>query len=183
MWPYLEKRVFADIIKLSILEGDYPGLFVTLWIVALQALLSMGLSRQESWSGLPFPPLGDLPNPGIKPVSLMSPALAGGFFTVAPPGKFSGLSMWAPNPLTGFLVRHTEKEKDTKEKVMWRWAEDGVMQPQGMLLATRSWKKQERFFPRASDGNPALFISCFWISGFQDHERINFCCFKPPGLR
>ena len=87
---------------------------MTLWIVALQALLSMGLSRQESWSGLPFPPLGDLPNPGIKPVSLMSPALAGGFFTVAPPGKFSGLSMWAPNPLTGFLTRgeDTDAEKE-----------------------------------------------------------------------
>ena len=41
----------------------------------------MGFSRQEYWSGLPFPPLGDLPNPGIKPASLLSPALAGIFFT------------------------------------------------------------------------------------------------------
>ena len=46
-----------------------------------QAPLSMSFSRQEYWSGLPFPPLGDLSNPGIKPTSLMSPALAGGFFT------------------------------------------------------------------------------------------------------
>ena len=51
------------------------------WIVARQAPLSMGFSRQENWSGLPCPPPGDLPDPGIKPVSLMSPALAGGFFT------------------------------------------------------------------------------------------------------
>ena len=58
-------------------------LFVTLWTVAHQVSLSMGLSRQEYWSGLPFPPLGDLPNPGIEPVSLMSPALAGGFFTIS----------------------------------------------------------------------------------------------------
>ena len=43
----------------------------------------MGFSRQEYWSGLPFPPPGDLPNPGIKPTS---PALAGGFFTAEPPG-------------------------------------------------------------------------------------------------
>jgi len=42
---------------------------VTLWTVALQAPLFMGFSRQEYWSGLTFPPPGDLPNPGIEPVS------------------------------------------------------------------------------------------------------------------
>ena len=45
--------------------------------------LSMGFSRQENWSGLPSPPSGDLPNPGITPTSFMSPALAGGFFTTS----------------------------------------------------------------------------------------------------
>ena len=44
-------------------------LFVTPWTVALQAPLSMGRSRQEHWSGLPFPSLGDLPDPGIEPES------------------------------------------------------------------------------------------------------------------
>ena len=53
------------------------------WAVALQASLSMEFSRQEHWNGLPVPPPGDLPNPGIKPVSLASPALAGGFFTTS----------------------------------------------------------------------------------------------------
>ena len=48
------------------------------WTVALQAPLSMGFSRQEYWSGLPFPTPGNLPNPGIKPAS---PVLAGGVFT------------------------------------------------------------------------------------------------------
>ena len=43
----------------------------------------MGFSRQEYWSGLPCPPPGDLPNPGIEPVSLTSPALAGRFFTTS----------------------------------------------------------------------------------------------------
>ena len=52
--------------------------------VAHQAPLSMGFPEQEYWSGLPLPPPGDLPDPGIKPVS---PALAGGFFITAPPGK------------------------------------------------------------------------------------------------
>ena len=62
-------------------------LLVTPWTVACQALLSMGFSRQECWSGLPFPPSGYLPNPGIKPTSLGSPALASDFFTTASPGK------------------------------------------------------------------------------------------------
>ena len=55
--------------------------------VACQAPLSMGFPRQEYCSGLPFPTLGDLPDPEIEPVSLASPALAGGFFTTALPGK------------------------------------------------------------------------------------------------
>ena len=49
--------------------------------IACQALLSMECSRQEYWSGLPYPTPGNLPNPGIKPKSLVSPALADGFFT------------------------------------------------------------------------------------------------------
>ena len=60
--------------------------FVTPWTVARQALWCMGFSRQEYWNGLPCPPLGNLPDPGIKPVSLMSPALADRFFTTEPPG-------------------------------------------------------------------------------------------------
>ena len=56
-------------------------LLVTLWTVARQAPLSMGFSRQESCSGLLCLPPGDLPDPGIKPASLMSPELTGGFFT------------------------------------------------------------------------------------------------------
>ena len=46
-----------------------------------------GISQEEYWSGLPFPPPGDLPNPGVEPISLASPALAGRFFTTVPPGK------------------------------------------------------------------------------------------------
>ena len=56
-------------------------LCVTLWTVAYKAPLSIGFSRQEYWNGLPCPSPRDLPDPGIKPMSLMSPALAGGFFT------------------------------------------------------------------------------------------------------
>ena len=53
----------------------------TLWTVACRAPLSTGLSRQDYWIGLPFPFPGDLPNPGIEPISLMFPALTGRFFT------------------------------------------------------------------------------------------------------
>ena len=51
-----------------------------------QAPLSMEFFRQEYWSGLPFPPPGDLPDPGIEPVSPSASELAGGFFTTEPPG-------------------------------------------------------------------------------------------------
>ena len=53
----------------------------TQWNITYEAPLSMGFSKQEYWSGFPYLPLGDLPNPGIKPTFLMSPALAGRFFT------------------------------------------------------------------------------------------------------
>ena len=59
-------------------------LFATPWTVAHQAPLSMGFSRQEYWSGLPFPSLGDLPDPGIEP---RSPALQADSLTSEPPGK------------------------------------------------------------------------------------------------
>ena len=59
-------------------------LFVTPWTVACQAPLSMGFSRQEYWSGLPFPSPGDLPNPGIEPGS---PALQAGALSSEPPGN------------------------------------------------------------------------------------------------
>ena len=57
--------------------------FEALWCVGHWASLSMGFSRQEYWSGLPCPPPGDLSIPGIKLVSLMSPALTGRFFTTS----------------------------------------------------------------------------------------------------
>ena len=59
-------------------------LFVTPWTIALQVSLSMGFFRQKYWSGLPFPPPGDLLHPGIE---LTSPALVGGFFTTESQGK------------------------------------------------------------------------------------------------
>ena len=62
---------------------SHVQLFATLWTVACQAPLSVGFSRQEHWSGLPCPPPGDLPMPGMEPASLVSPAWAGGSFTTS----------------------------------------------------------------------------------------------------
>ena len=56
-------------------------LFAIPWTLACQVPLSMKFSRQEDWSGLPCPPPGHLPDPGIEPTSITSPAVAGGFFT------------------------------------------------------------------------------------------------------
>ena len=60
-----------------------------------QAPLSMGFSRQEQWSGLPCPPPGNILNPGIEPVSLISHALAGGFFTTS--ATWEALKLWKFN--------------------------------------------------------------------------------------
>ena len=73
--------------KFCVLSLWVIQLFATPWIVARQTPLSIEFSRQEYWNGLPFLNPGDLPHPGIKPESPMSPALAGGFFTTEPPGK------------------------------------------------------------------------------------------------
>ena len=62
-------------------------LFVILWTIAHQAPLSMGFSRQEYQSGLPCPPPGDRPNPGIKPVSPVAPASSRGFNALTTPLK------------------------------------------------------------------------------------------------
>ena len=61
-------------------------LVATPWTIAFQVPLFMEFSRQEFWSGLPFPSPGDLPDSGIEPMSSASLALAGGFFTTEPPG-------------------------------------------------------------------------------------------------
>ena len=58
-----------------------------LWTVAHQIPLSMGYSRQEYWSGLPCPPPGDIPNPGMEPISLVFDALQAGSLPTEPRGK------------------------------------------------------------------------------------------------
>ena len=73
--------------KVKVKSLSHVQLFATPWTVAHQAPLSMGFSRQEYWSGLPFPSPGDLPNPGIKP---RSPALQADALSSEPPGTTLG---------------------------------------------------------------------------------------------
>ena len=70
--------------KVKVKSLSRVRLFVTPWTVAYQAPPSMGFSRQDYWSGLPFPSPGDLPNPGIEP---WSPTLEADALTSEPPGK------------------------------------------------------------------------------------------------
>ena len=66
---------------------SHVGLFATPWTVVRRAPLNMGFSSQECWSGLPFPPPADLPNPGVGPMSPASAAMADRFFATESPGK------------------------------------------------------------------------------------------------
>ena len=70
-------------------RGSWGAMAYTAGVCAVSGSsgLSMGFSRQEHWSGLPWPPPGDLPHPGIEPASPVSPASAGGFSTADPPGQ------------------------------------------------------------------------------------------------
>ena len=102
--------------------------FMTLWTITHQTLLSTRFSRQEYWSGLPFPPSGYLPNPGVEHMSLVSPLLAGGFvflsfffLPLALPGKphmslyfqYKSqfiLSIFVPVKVTGINKTHSLPE-------------------------------------------------------------------------
>ena len=86
MCVYIHTYTYACMLNLF----SHVRLFVSLWIVACQdcqARLSVGFSRQEYLSGLPSPPLGDLPNPGIKPASLAAPALQADSLPLSHEGK------------------------------------------------------------------------------------------------
>ena len=84
-WTETVTHLKCDCVCVCMLS--HVWLFTTPWTVACQAPLSMEFSRQEYWSGLPFPSPGDLPDPEIEPASLVSLALAGRFFTTVPPEK------------------------------------------------------------------------------------------------
>ena len=102
-------------------------LFMTLWTIAHQALLSVGFSRQEHWSGLPCPSLGDPPDSGIKPMFLMSPALA----------PVHGVAKsWAR--LSNFTFTHWRRKWQPTPVFL-----PGESQGRGSLVGCRLWGRTE----------------------------------------
>ena len=99
--------------------------FVTPWTVAQQAPLSMVFSRQEHWSGLPWPPPGELPDPGIEP---MSPALPGRFFTTS-----TTWEAW----LTLLLIRNSGNRAQQSVLTRWFWC---------MLRFENHWCRGKPFY-------------------------------------
>ena len=85
---------------------SHVQLFAILWTIARQAPLSMGFSRQEYWTGLPCRPPGDLPDPGIKLISLRSPALSGGFFTTSAIWEAHSIPV-SGNPMEASTATHS----------------------------------------------------------------------------
>ena len=99
-------------------------LSVTLWTEALQASLSMGFSRQEYWGGLLFTSPEDFPNPGIEPTSLMSPALAEGFFTTVPPRKpqvWLFRFVFKKKKKKIYIYRERERDRMLWQENFWIW--------------------------------------------------------------
>jgi len=93
---------------------NHIQVFTTPWTIAHQAPLPVGFSRQECWkywSGLSFPPPpGDLPYPGIEPMTPACSALAGGFFTTEPPGKSCIPAQNATNHFFNFIYTLLTKD-------------------------------------------------------------------------
>ena len=131
-------------------------LFSPVWTVASQAPLSMGFSRQEYWSGLPFPPPGDLPDSGIEPESLMSPALAGRFFTTD--------ATWEPNFLYAryHMCTHTHTHNPQSRipqhvRTVGRPAGHSPRPPPGRVAALTS-DSRTVLFALLPLGNPVLTV-------------------------
>ena len=133
--------------------GHVP-LFATPWTIVCQAPLSVEFSRQEYWSGLLFPTPGDLPDPGIEPMSPVSPALAGDFFTHWVTGEtlvlvnyrnlfqFYGLPRWCRGKELTCQCRRCERCRFNPwvEKIPWR----------------RKWQPPPVFLPGKSQGQRSL---------------------------
>ena len=107
-------------------------LFAIPWTIARKTPLSMGFSKQDYWSGLPYPPPGDLLNPGMEPRSPGSSELAGRFLTPEPPGKPSGickfhikglaqLPSWRPHPRLSSHALPTDRRCSAHSLTPLRW--------------------------------------------------------------
>ena len=120
-------------------------LFATLWTVAYQAVWSMGFSRQEYWSGLPFPSPGDLPNPGIEPGS---PALQTDTLPSEPPGLLT--------TTTAAKIIKTDYTKYWQESVCLQCRRPGFNFRVGKIPWRRKWQSTPALLPGKSHGQRSL---------------------------
>ena len=141
--------------------------FVTPWTVVHQAPLSMGFSRQDYWSGLPFPPPGDLSDPGIEPESPASPGLAGGFFTTEPAGK--PLKRLLPDSSPGgALVKNLPASAGDPRGKFDPWV--------GKMPWRRAWQPTPVFLPGELHGQRSLAGCTPWDWKALDRIADLQCC-------
>ena len=162
--------------------------------LARQAPLSMGFSRQEYWRGLPCLPPGDIANPGIKPRSLMSPALVGSFFTTSatwdpPPPQWrtqtlrSGLHM---SLQCAFLIRRFNMAISTlssllranlSSKVMGQLIPESLLGPSMMAgsgsIRHEQWARQTRSWLSEAE-KISLIVHTQWRSGEVSRQSKGF---------
>ena len=126
---------------------SHVWLCANLWTVACQAPLSMGVSRQEYWSGLPFPPPEDLPDSTIEPASLTFPALAGKFFPTSITSKSVVLKFQVHQNFLESLLKHkllgpTSRVFDALYSCrVWEFA--SLTNCQGIMMLVK-WKSLSR---------------------------------------
>ena len=137
-------------------------LFMTLWTVAHQAPLFMGFSRQEYWSGLPFPSPGDLPDPGIEPGS---PALEADALTSEPPGK--------PMALIPGLGRSPGRGNDNP--FQWDYLENPMNRGAWQATVHRVMKSQTRLKWLGMHTHKVTLSTGNWLSlsKFSEHTGSN----------
>ena len=166
-------------------------LFVTLWAIAHQAPLFMGFSRQEYWSGLPFPSSGDFPNPRIEPTSVTSPALAGGFFITSTTWEAFYTHIWGSrfyscldNPhgqrsLVGYSPRGL-KESDTVEQLSTAQHTAFILKKEGKK-PNRSGSSKSKLPHRDMHSSGDLLHFFRLLPGLTGHLSLCSCvpCFYP----
>ena len=139
-------------------------LFAALRTVACQAPLSKGFSRQEYWSGLSFPLPEDLPDPGIKPMSLMSPALAGASLPLVPPGK--------PVIHYGYQICWVRRGARNSWEIRGNWAVAGQLAISLMSKGQRMNLREQFFSQRLEKTNRGIgWRRKETLVGDKDHWR------------
>ena len=141
-------------------------LFATPWTAARQAPLSMGFSRQECWNRLPCPPPEDLPDPGIKPVFLMSPELAGRFFTTSATWEAHHTfycCLIEPTPAITSLFRN----QLGNTRIFWLWWQvTSCLSPRGHQVQIASWWSESH--------HRSVFLLQWW-SSHRTRSRVWWC--------